>query len=68
MTRSPSRESGIGRSELVVAVGFTLLAALLVLPGLGERALWEDESAWEIATFEDGRKAPISYSTPVLAR
>jgi UDP-3-O-[3-hydroxymyristoyl] N-acetylglucosamine deacetylase len=32
------------------------------------RALWADESAWEIATFEDDRKAPVSYSSPLLAR
>jgi UDP-3-O-[3-hydroxymyristoyl] N-acetylglucosamine deacetylase len=32
------------------------------------RALWADESSWEIATFEDDRKAPVSYSSPLLAR
>ena len=31
------------------------------------RALLENESAWEIATFEDSRKAPISYATPSYA-
>jgi UDP-3-O-[3-hydroxymyristoyl] N-acetylglucosamine deacetylase len=32
------------------------------------RALWADESSWEIATFEDDRKAPVSYSSALLAR
>ncbi|HSN50898.1 MAG TPA: UDP-3-O-[3-hydroxymyristoyl] N-acetylglucosamine deacetylase, partial [Woeseiaceae bacterium] len=31
------------------------------------RALLEQESAWEEATFENGRKAPISYATPSYA-
>jgi len=31
------------------------------------RALLEQESAWEEATFEDSRKAPISYTTPSYA-
>ena len=31
------------------------------------RALLENESAWEIATFEDSKKAPISYATPSYA-
>ena len=32
------------------------------------RALREDESAWEVVTFDDSADAPISYATPVLAR
>lgn len=32
------------------------------------RALRADEQAFEIVTFEDNRKAPISYATPVIAR
>jgi len=32
------------------------------------RAVLDDESAWEIVTFEDDRKAPVSYSSAVLAR
>ena len=32
------------------------------------RALRADEKAFERVTFEDNRKAPISYSTPVVAR
>ena len=32
------------------------------------RALRENESAWETVTFEDQRKAPISYSAPVVAQ
>lgn len=32
------------------------------------RALREDETAFEMVTFETGRKAPISYSAPVVAR
>lgn len=31
------------------------------------RALLANESAWEIATFEDSKKAPISYATPSYA-
>ena len=31
------------------------------------RALLLDESAWEEVTFEDSRKAPISYATPSYA-
>jgi UDP-3-O-[3-hydroxymyristoyl] N-acetylglucosamine deacetylase len=31
------------------------------------RALLDDESAWEMATFEDTDKSPISYATPVVA-
>jgi UDP-3-O-[3-hydroxymyristoyl] N-acetylglucosamine deacetylase len=31
------------------------------------RALLEQETAWEEATFENGRKAPISYATPSYA-
>ena len=31
------------------------------------RALLEQESTWEEATFENGRKAPISYATPSYA-
>jgi UDP-3-O-[3-hydroxymyristoyl] N-acetylglucosamine deacetylase len=31
------------------------------------RALLEDESAWEEATFDDHRKAPISYAAPSYA-
>ncbi len=31
------------------------------------RATLADESAWEEVTFEDGRKAPISYATPAYA-
>ena len=32
------------------------------------RALRADEQAFETVTFEDNRKAPISYATPVIAR
>jgi UDP-3-O-[3-hydroxymyristoyl] N-acetylglucosamine deacetylase len=32
------------------------------------RALREDENAFELVTFETSRKAPISYSAPVVAR
>jgi UDP-3-O-[3-hydroxymyristoyl] N-acetylglucosamine deacetylase len=32
------------------------------------RALREDEKAFETVTFENNRKAPISYATPVVAR
>ena len=31
------------------------------------RALLDDESAWEMVTFEDLDKSPISYATPVVA-
>jgi len=31
------------------------------------RALLADESAWEMVTFDDTNKAPISYSEPVVA-
>ncbi len=31
------------------------------------RALLSDESAWEIVTFDDTSKAPVSYTTPVVA-
>ena len=31
------------------------------------RALLEEQSAWEEVTFEDSRKAPISYATPSYA-
>ncbi len=31
------------------------------------RAMLEDESAWEMVTFKDSRKAPISYATPAYA-
>jgi UDP-3-O-[3-hydroxymyristoyl] N-acetylglucosamine deacetylase len=31
------------------------------------RALLEQQTAWEEATFENGRKAPISYATPSYA-
>jgi len=31
------------------------------------RALLEQEDAWEEVTFEDSRKAPISYATPAYA-
>jgi UDP-3-O-[3-hydroxymyristoyl] N-acetylglucosamine deacetylase len=31
------------------------------------RTLLEQESAWEEVTFENGRKAPISYATPSYA-
>ena len=31
------------------------------------RALLEDQSAWESATFDDAQNAPISYSTPAYA-
>jgi UDP-3-O-[3-hydroxymyristoyl] N-acetylglucosamine deacetylase len=31
------------------------------------RAMLDDESAWEEVTFEDSRKAPISYATPSYA-
>jgi len=31
------------------------------------RALLEQETAWEEVTFENGRKAPISYATPSYA-
>jgi UDP-3-O-[3-hydroxymyristoyl] N-acetylglucosamine deacetylase len=31
------------------------------------RAMLKDESAWEAVTFEDPKKAPISYATPVYA-
>ncbi|WP_405227721.1 UDP-3-O-acyl-N-acetylglucosamine deacetylase [Lentisalinibacter sediminis] len=31
------------------------------------RRLLEDESAWQPVTFEDRRKAPISYASPVFA-
>jgi UDP-3-O-[3-hydroxymyristoyl] N-acetylglucosamine deacetylase len=31
------------------------------------RALLEQEEAWEMATFEDSRKSPISYATPAYA-
>jgi UDP-3-O-[3-hydroxymyristoyl] N-acetylglucosamine deacetylase len=31
-------------------------------------ALRADESAWETITFEDNRKSPISYATPVVAQ
>ena len=31
------------------------------------RALLEDQSAWEEVTFEDAKKAPISYATPSYA-
>ena len=31
------------------------------------RRLLEDETAWEAVTFEDRRKAPISYAGPVFA-
>ncbi|MEJ2516401.1 MAG: UDP-3-O-acyl-N-acetylglucosamine deacetylase [Gammaproteobacteria bacterium] len=31
------------------------------------RRLLEDEKAWEVVTFEDRRKAPISYAGPVFA-
>lgn len=32
------------------------------------RALLDDESAWEVVTFEDKQDAPVSFSSPVLAR
>jgi UDP-3-O-[3-hydroxymyristoyl] N-acetylglucosamine deacetylase len=32
------------------------------------RALRADEKAFELVTFEDNRKAPISYATPVVAQ
>ena len=32
------------------------------------RAVIEDESAWEIVSFEDSTQAPVSYSAPLLAR
>ena len=31
------------------------------------RALLADESAWEMVTFDDTNKAPISYAEPVVA-
>ena len=31
------------------------------------RALLDEETAWEEVTFEDSRKAPISYATPSYA-
>jgi UDP-3-O-[3-hydroxymyristoyl] N-acetylglucosamine deacetylase len=31
------------------------------------RRLLEDETAWQAVTFEDRRKAPISYASPVFA-
>ena len=31
------------------------------------REMLEQESAWEEVTFENGRKAPISYATPSYA-
>ncbi len=31
------------------------------------RALIEQQHAWDEVTFEDGRKAPISYATPSYA-
>jgi UDP-3-O-[3-hydroxymyristoyl] N-acetylglucosamine deacetylase len=31
------------------------------------RALLDDVSAWEEVTFEDSKKAPISYATPSYA-
>lgn len=31
------------------------------------RALLQEESAWESVTFDDARKAPISYATPAYA-
>jgi UDP-3-O-[3-hydroxymyristoyl] N-acetylglucosamine deacetylase len=31
------------------------------------RAMLADESAWEIVTFDDSRKAPISYAAPAYA-
>ena len=31
------------------------------------RALLDDETAWEEVTFEDSRKAPISYASPAYA-
>jgi hypothetical protein len=31
------------------------------------RAMLEEESAWEVVTFEDPTKAPISYATPAYA-
>ncbi len=31
------------------------------------RRLLEDEKAWEVVTFDDRRKAPISYAGPVFA-
>ncbi|MAF84502.1 MAG: UDP-3-O-acyl-N-acetylglucosamine deacetylase [Gammaproteobacteria bacterium] len=30
------------------------------------RALLDDESAWEMVTFDDTSKAPVSYSTPAV--
>ncbi len=32
------------------------------------RAILSDESAWEIVNFEDAEKAPVSYTSPILAR
>jgi len=32
------------------------------------RAVLADEAAWETVTFDDAAKAPVSYSSPVLAR
>ncbi len=32
------------------------------------RAILSDESAWEIVNFEDAAKAPVSYTSPILAR
>ena len=31
------------------------------------RALLDDEAAWDEVTFNDERKAPISYATPAYA-
>ena len=31
------------------------------------RAMLDDESSWEWVTFEDSRRAPISYATPAYA-
>ena len=31
------------------------------------RALLDNEVAWEVVTYSDSRKAPISYSTPAYA-
>jgi UDP-3-O-[3-hydroxymyristoyl] N-acetylglucosamine deacetylase len=31
------------------------------------RAMLEDETAWEEVTFNDSKKAPISYATPSYA-
>ncbi|MDH5241525.1 MAG: UDP-3-O-[3-hydroxymyristoyl] N-acetylglucosamine deacetylase, partial [Gammaproteobacteria bacterium] len=31
------------------------------------RAMLADETAWEKVTFEDSKKAPISYATPSYA-